>query len=53
MKPFQRFSKKFPIKVGVDLCCGDAFMAKHFLYGTQVCTTFYQMCSKGMTKSVG
>jgi hypothetical protein len=40
------------IKMGVDLCSGDRFMAKHLLHGPKVCSTFYQVCCKRMTERV-
>lgn len=34
------------VYVGVDFCGKDAFVSEHFLYCTQVCSVFYQMCGK-------
>lgn len=48
VKAFQRLTQVFPVEVGIDLSRGDAFMSKHFLYGTQVGPAFYQVCGKGM-----
>ena len=53
MELFKRFTKEFTIQVGVNLSCGNAFVAQHFLHGAQVCTAFYQVGRKGMAESVG
>ena len=52
MKLLQSGSKKFPVEVGVNLGGGNAFMPEHFLYGPEVGAAFYQVCGKGMTKSM-
>jgi len=41
-----------PIQVGVDFSSGYGFVAQHFLYGSEICTPFYQMSGKRMAKSV-
>jgi len=35
-----------PVQVRVNLCCGNAFMAQHFLYGAQVGAALYQVGGK-------
>ena len=44
--------KSFHIHVGVDLGCGNVAVAKHHLYGAQVCSTGKKMCCKGVTQAV-
>jgi hypothetical protein len=36
----------FPIQMGINFGSGNTFMAQHFLYGTQICTTLNQMRGK-------
>ena len=52
MKFSKHLSDVVSIQVGVDLRGGDAFMAKHFLYGAQVCPSLDEVCGKGMPKSM-
>ena len=39
--------------MSVYLCCGNAFMAHHFLYCTQVRTALHEMCCEGMAQRMG
>lgn len=40
------------VYMGVYLSGSDAFVSEHALYGTQVGSSFQQMCGKGMAKGV-
>ena len=43
----------FPVQMGINFGSSDAFMAKHFLHGTQVSATLYQMGGKRVAECVG
>jgi hypothetical protein len=47
-----RTPEVFAIKMGVNLCGRDGFVAKHFLYGTKISTSFHKMRGKGMTEGM-
>ncbi len=46
------FAQVFPVEVGIYLGGGDAFVAKHFLYGTKVGSSFYEVGCKRVAESV-
>ncbi len=46
MVQFQRLPQKLAIQVGIDLCCGNAFMTQHILDGPEVGATFQEMRSE-------
>ena len=48
----QRFSKELAVEMRINFSGGNAFVSKHFLYGTEVCATFNQVCGKRMPERV-
>ena len=46
------FSQMCPVYMHIDFCGGDVLMPQHHLYGTQVGSSFQQMCGKTMSESV-
>ena len=52
VKLFNRIGQISSIQMGVDLCGGDAFVTQHFLHGAQVCSGFYQVRGKTVSKSM-
>ena len=38
--------------MNVDFGGGDAFVAEHLLYGTEVCAPFEEVCGEGVAKGV-
>ncbi len=53
MKLLQRCSQEFPVEMSINFSGGNTFMSQHFLYGTQVCAAFHQVCGKRMTEGMG
>ena len=47
------FPEVFPVKMGIDLGCGNTFVSEHFLDGPEVCAPFHQVGGKRMPEGMG
>src|SRR5687768_11283220 len=52
MKPDDGRPQEIAVEMCVYLCSGDAFMPEHFLYCTQICSSFDQVCGERVAKGM-
>ena len=52
MKLLDNLSQIIPVQVGIDLSCGNGFVAQHFLNSTKVGSSFYLMGRERMAEGM-